>query len=60
MTKLGDSQARNLWGIGTVGMAPSLFIVKNNLGNILDPKQVCSQVIMKQSMKYHEQLFFKK
>jgi len=60
MTKLGDSQAKNLWGIGTVGMAPSLFIVKNNLGNILDPKQVCSQVIIKEARKYYEQLFFKK
>jgi len=60
MTKLGDSQARNLWGIGTVGMAPVPLIVKNDLGNVVDPKQVCSYVIIKELMKYYEQLFFKK
>ena len=58
--KLGDSQAENLWAIGAVGMAPALFIVKSNLGNVLDLEQVALYSMAYYGTKYPEQMFFKK
>jgi peptide/nickel transport system substrate-binding protein len=57
-TRIYDIHAEELYMVGTVGMAPTVFIAKNNIGNI--PKQyplwACCSVVLNY---YANQFFFK-
>ncbi|MFW6007292.1 MAG: ABC transporter substrate-binding protein [Halanaerobiales bacterium] len=55
-TKLYDSQAENLWMIGTVGLGPQPIIAKNNLKNI--PKTGLWDALLSYLEPYRQDQFY--
>jgi peptide/nickel transport system substrate-binding protein len=56
--KIGDFHAKNLWMIGTVGMAPRILIAQNNLRNVPGPEYVNRGVLLFDVSGYFYQYFF--
>jgi peptide/nickel transport system substrate-binding protein len=59
--KIFDTYVTQLWNIGTVGMAPTPLIVKNNIGNVPDPKNYIKGQRLADPLVAHfaDQLYFK-
>lgn len=56
--KILDFHADKLYLIGTVGMAPTIFIAKNNVGNI--PKKYPPDGVYQGNLSYYSRQFFLK